>query len=103
MKTLWKKKILVTRIFSFYFNVFYPVEEKAGLFDTTTQSRLLTTIEKKAFENIVGKGENADNQYFVLFSHCFLLIPQQTSILSHIYFVVCKSFQFGAFLNFAAW
>ena len=27
----------------------------------TTQSRLLTTLKEKAFENIVGKGENAGN------------------------------------------
>ena len=33
----------------------------------TTQSRLSTTLKKTAFENIVCKGENADNQNFLLF------------------------------------
>ena len=28
--------------------------------------------EKKPFENIVGKGENAGNQHFLLFPQCFL-------------------------------
>ena len=52
-----------------------------------------TTLKKKAFENIVGKGENAGDQHFLLFPQCFLPVPKQ--ILSLIYFVVCKCFQFG--------
>ena len=37
-----------------------------------TQSRLLTTLYKKSFENIVGgKGENAAYQHFLLFPHVF--------------------------------
>ena len=32
-----------------------------------TKSQLFTTVRKKAFENIVGKGENAGNQHFLLF------------------------------------
>ena len=39
-------------------------------FNSTTQ--LLTTLRKKAFENIVGKGENAGYQPFLLFPQCFL-------------------------------
>ena len=39
----------------------------------TTQSRLLTTLRKKASENIVGKGDNAGNQHFLLVPQCFLL------------------------------
>ena len=31
------------------------------------------TLWKKPFENIVGKGENAGNQHFLLFPQCFLL------------------------------
>ena len=38
-----------------------------------TQSRLLTSLKKKALENTVGKGENASNQLFLLFPQCFLL------------------------------
>ena len=39
--------------------------------------RLFTTLRKKAFENIVGKGENAGNQHFLLFPamFSFLLFP----------------------------
>ena len=36
------------------------------------QSRLLLTLKKKAFENIVGKEENAGNQHFLPFPQCFL-------------------------------
>ena len=32
----------------------------------------ILTLKKKPFENIVGKGENAANQHFVLFPWCFL-------------------------------
>ena len=46
----------------------------------TTQSRLLMTLGKKPFENIVGKGENAGNQHFPLFPQCFLPFPKQISI-----------------------
>ena len=46
----------------------------------TTQSRLLTPLKKKAFENIVGKGENAGNQHFLLFPQCFLFFPTQILI-----------------------
>ena len=34
----------------------------------------------KALENIVGKGENAGTQHFLLFPQCFLLFPTQTSM-----------------------
>ena len=36
--------------------------------------------KKKAFENIVGKGENASNQHFRLFQQYFLPVPTQNSI-----------------------
>ena len=38
----------------------------------TTEYRLLTTLKKKAFKKIVGKGQNAGHQYFLLFPQCFL-------------------------------
>ena len=41
----------------------------------------LTPLEKKAFENIVEKGENAGNQHFLLFPQCFLLFPTQISVM----------------------
>ena len=34
----------------------------------TTRSRLLKTLRKKLFENIVGKGENADKLITIIFS-----------------------------------
>ena len=34
------------------------------------------TLEKKTFENIVGKGENACNQHFLLFPQCFFYLSQ---------------------------
>ena len=43
---------------------------RAQLF--TAQSQHLTTQTKKPFENIVGKGENAGYQHFLLFPQCFL-------------------------------
>ena len=43
-------------------------------------------LGKKPFENIVGKGENAGHQHFLLFSQCFLPFPKQISILwSHLF------------------
>ena len=64
----------------------------------TTQIQLLTSQRKKTFENIVGKGENVGNQNFLLFPLCFLPFSKQILIFIieyYIYFVVCKSFQFG--------
>ena len=44
------------------------------------------TLERNHFENIVGKGENAGNQHFLLFPQCFLYLPRQISILwSHLF------------------
>ena len=48
----------------------------------TTQSRLLTTSKMKPFENIVGKGENAGNQHFLLFPQYFVPFPKQISFFS---------------------
>ena len=46
----------------------------------TTQSPLLTTLRKKPFENIMGKGANAGNQHLLLFPKCFLPIPLNASL-----------------------
>ena len=43
------------------------------------QSRFSTTLKKKAFENTEEKGENAGNQYFLLFPQCFLLYQAENS------------------------
>ena len=34
-------------------------------------------LEKEVFENIVGKGEKAGNQHFLLFPHCCIPFPNQ--------------------------
>ena len=45
-----------------------------------TKPRILTTLKRKAFENIVGKGENAGNQYSLLFPQCFLPYEREKSL-----------------------
>ena len=59
-----------------------------------TKSQLLKTLKKKPFENIVGKGENAGNQYFFLLPQYFLPSQNKFQFFNHIYFVVFKCFQF---------
>ena len=51
-----------------------------------TQSRLLTTLSKKPLENIVGKGENAGYQHFLLFPQCFEPYQRQKSSVKLILF-----------------
>ena len=38
-----------------------------------------------AFKNIVDKGENADNQHFLLFLHCFSTLRQVSAFESHLF------------------
>ena len=63
-----------------YYTIFNNVIYKCPKFDQFKICRLLTlyhtitTLYKKPFENIVGKGENADNQHFLLFPQCFFTL-----------------------------
>ena len=68
-----------------------------SVYPFTVQSRGLTMIRSKPFENIVGKGENAGNQHFLLFPQCFLSYERLNLCEGYIYiyFVTCKRFQFG--------
>ena len=50
------------------------------------------TLGKKPFENIVGKGENAGNQHFLLFPQCFIPFPKQVSSFSNL---LCRLQMFG--------
>ena len=51
------------------------------------------TLGKKPFENIVGKGEYAGNQHFLLFPQCFSPFQNQNfKSLFNIYFVVYNAF-----------
>ena len=38
------------------------------------------TLGKKPFENIVGKGENAGNQHFLIFPQCFLSLKKKKNL-----------------------
>ena len=68
------------------------------------KSQLLTTLRKKAFENIVGKGEYAGNQHFLLFPTMFSTLPKlDFGFLKPIYFAICRCFQFGQLRNFVSW
>ena len=60
------------------------------------------TLTMKAFENMVGKGENAVNQYFHLFPTVFSTLPK-TFFSTYIYFIVCICYQFGQVSNFVTW
>ena len=55
-----------------------PVPALSSLF--IPQSPTFYDIEKEAFENIVGKGENAGNQHFLLFPQCLLPFPKQIQV-----------------------
>ena len=71
--------------FSFSHSVFerlvLPTHKNQGLFgkELTLYNKIQTFNypEKKPFENIVGKGENAGNQHFLFFPQCFLLFHIQ--------------------------
>ena len=61
--------------------------------EKNTQPRDLTTLRKKPFENIVGKGENAGNQHFLLLPQCFSILSRREIIILAIHvfdFSVCK-------------
>ena len=64
MKTMWVKEKLM---------VYYHFLSSHSIFELFTfQSQLITTLTKNAWENTVGKGEDAGNQHFLLFPQCFL-------------------------------
>ena len=98
--------MLVTSIFFFSDNVFYPSQNKFQnkfLFLVTvilssanavdldqakylsfgkelSLSGLLTTLRKKTFEQIMGKEENNCNQHFLLFPQCVFYTSQKVFI-----------------------
>ena len=47
----------------------------------TRQSRLLTTLKKKPFENTMGKGENASNQHSLFFPTVFSILSRREIII----------------------
>ena len=48
------------------------------------QSGVLTSLKKRAFENIVRKGENAGNQHFLLYPHVFYPIKDKNYHFSNL-------------------
>ena len=42
-----------------------------NIIQSISQTQVLTTLTKKAFETIEGKGENAGKQHFLLSEQCF--------------------------------
>ena len=60
-----------------------------------TQSRLLTTLKKKPFENIEGNGENAGNQNFFPFPSVFYPSQDKFSFFSHINFILSSANAFN--------
>ena len=47
------------------------------------QSQILTTLYNKPCGNIAQKGENANNQHFLLFQQCFLPFSKQILIFEY--------------------
>ena len=67
-----RKKLF--QLFSLYFTL---ITGELTLCHTTAT---FNNPEKKGFENILGKGEIAGNQHFLLFPQCFLPFQAQISI-----------------------
>ena len=61
----------------------------------TRQSRLIATPRKKAFKNIVEKGENDSNSIFAFPLIVFVHFPIKFSVFRRIKFFICKWFEFG--------
>ena len=53
----------------------------------------------KPFENIVGKGENASNQHFLLFARCFLPFPKQINFPATFNLSSADAFNLNQFTN----
>ena len=66
----------------------------------TKQSWPLMTMRKEVFENILGKGENAGDQHFLLFLKMFSTIPEKFQFFSRINVIPCKCFEIRSGLKF---
>ena len=70
-KTLWEKeKFLITSNFFFSHSIFKRLVS-LGRQKMSLCGNGLMTVRNKPLENIVGKGENASNQHFLLFPQYF--------------------------------
>ena len=70
-----------------YITLYYLLFSEFNSLDFTTQSRFLTALRKKDFENIVGKGENAGKQHFSPFPTMFF--EKMFSIFGLLFHVFC--------------
>ena len=61
------------------------------------------TLKEKLFQDIVERGENAGDQYFLLSHNVFYHIKDVNHHLSYIYYVIRKCFQFGQVHNVVVW
>ena len=67
----------------------------------TLQSRVYRTLGNKAFENIVGKGENAGSQHFLLFPQCFFfLICPKAKFSFRVTFILSFTLDWSNILSF---
>ena len=57
---------------------------------------LFITLRKKTFEKIVGKGENAGNQHFLLFPQSFLPVRDKNHHFNNFQSVASKGLEFGS-------
>ena len=64
------------------------------VFNPFLQIYSFNTLKKNALENIVEKGEIAQNEQFYPFPECFLCSLYLKSINSHISLVVCSIYEF---------
>ena len=60
---------------------------------------LCFTCQYKSFENMVGKGEIACNEQFLLYPSVFYPFGELSAIFIKYKFVVCKLFHFGRVLS----
>ena len=82
---LEKEKLLVMSNFSYSHSVFkrlvLQTRKNQGLFGKgLTLYHTIMTLQKKAFENIVGKGEKACNQHFLLSHNVIYSFHKKTSL-----------------------
>ena len=62
------------------FTMFDMLPASAFNLMSVTLYSTIQTLKQRASENIVGKGENAGNQHFLLFPNCFLPYQRQKSL-----------------------
>ena len=82
--------MLVTNIFSFTRNVFYPMKDinyQLCLTFYSIETHFDSSTTDNFLKNIVGKGEIARYEQFLLFPQCFLLSQIIVSQFVHIFYI----------------